>query len=101
MRRSSDILFTCSSTLKLASIPAGYMGIDAMGLTGRGKPCVAEGATFRCAGARGRTCRAGRLSFAQTPSKPVSPGPGDPRIKEFMYDPNAIVAMQAASSATK
>lgn len=30
---------------------------------------------------------------AQTPSKP-SPGPGDPRIKQFTYDPNAIVAIK-------
>jgi type IV secretion system protein VirB9 len=33
------------------------------------------------------------VSMAQTPTRPV-PGPGDPRIKEFMYDPNAIVAIR-------
>jgi type IV secretion system protein VirB9 len=33
------------------------------------------------------------VAVAQTPSKPVA-GPGDPRIKQFMYDPNAIVAIK-------
>lgn len=32
-------------------------------------------------------------AFAQTATYP-KPGPGDPRIKEFMYDPNAIVGIR-------
>lgn len=32
-------------------------------------------------------------ALAQTASYP-EPGPGDPRIKQFMYDPNAIVAIK-------
>ncbi len=35
---------------------------------------------------------AGQAALAQTVAP--SPGPGDPRIKEFMYDPNAIVAIR-------
>ena len=32
-------------------------------------------------------------AIAQTATYPT-PGPGDPRIKEFMYDPNAIVGIR-------
>lgn len=32
-------------------------------------------------------------ALGQTASKPV-PGPGDPRIKQFRYDPNAVVAIK-------
>lgn len=34
-----------------------------------------------------------QISYAQVASAP-EPGPGDPRIKEFMYDPNAIVSIK-------
>ena len=65
-----------------------------MSLTGRGKPALTlRGAAFAVLVLTAGQAALTPASFAQTPSKPVA-GPGDPRIKQFMYDPNAIVAIK-------
>ena len=65
-----------------------------MSLMGRGKSRV-KGRTAAiamlalCAG----HAALAPMAVAQNATYPV-PGPGDPRIKEFMYDPNSIVGIR-------
>lgn len=70
------------------------MGFDAMSPTAPAK----RSAAIRNVAVVLATLSASASAFvfeatAQIASKPV-PGPGDPRIKEFMYDPNAIVSIR-------
>jgi type IV secretion system protein VirB9 len=65
-----------------------------MGLMGRGREFV----TLRVAAIAVMALAMGQITLispalAQVATMPV-PGPGDPRIKEFMYDPNAIVGIR-------
>jgi type IV secretion system protein VirB9 len=58
---------------------------------GRGHRIV----TLRTAAMSLLVLAAGGMAHAQATSQPVA-GPGDPRIKEFMYDPNAIISVRGA-----
>src|SRR6218665_2630783 len=69
-------------------------GRKVMNLMGRGIYCVKVRAAAIAVLALGAGL--GPLAptaLAQIATYPV-PGPGDPRIKEFMYDPNAIVGIR-------
>ncbi len=60
-----------------------------MSHNGQGKRPV----TLRAAAIAMLALAGSQLAYAQTAAVP-QPGPGDPRIKQFMYDPDAIVSVR-------